>query len=69
MFQFMAPWCGHCKNLKPEWDSAARQLGGEAPLLAFTHSSSKQGIVGALSSALRSLPLAPTLLLTPSQAM
>ncbi len=51
MVEFYAPWCGHCKNLAPEWEEAAHKLAGSVKMGAVDATvaqsiASKYGIQG-----------------------
>lgn len=44
MVAFVAPWCGHCKQLLPEWREAARLLEGEGCYLGVVDATVETGL-------------------------
>ncbi|XP_015674084.2 protein disulfide-isomerase A3 [Protobothrops mucrosquamatus] len=51
LVEFYAPWCGHCKRLAPEYESAATRLKGVVPLAkvdctANSETCNKYGVSG-----------------------
>jgi len=41
---FVAPWCGHCKQLTPNWESAAADLDGQPVKLGRVDATAQQGL-------------------------
>lgn len=42
LVEFFAPWCGHCKNLVPDWKKAAKALKGVVKVVAVDATAEQQ---------------------------
>merc|ERR1711871_369769 len=41
---FVAPWCGHCKNLHPNWESAAQEMDGKPVKVGRVDATAQKGL-------------------------
>jgi len=46
MVAFIAPWCGHCKNLLPEWNRAAGKVEGQGAHLGIVDATVHTDLAG-----------------------
>jgi len=55
LVEFYAPWCGHCKNLEPEYKKVANALKGVVKVAALDADQHRE--VGSLTRSVRKLIL------------
>lgn len=44
MVAFIAPWCGHCMKLLPEWEKAAQKVNGEGAFLGVVDATVEESL-------------------------